>query len=213
MLTCSQPGMGVARAGAARRRTRTTVALATRYLGRDIFTTGGAQDLQERLAPGFQAGLQLVGAVAVAAGPGLLAREVAAAAPMVGVLHPDELQVLLPVGALLVERLVAEADLDPAQGAVAGAARLRHVAQILVPRHGALAQGAVLDRLEQGLFPAGAYTRRHQIPHTVENSPSGTVIPPPGRLPGRPDPCAKLGLEGKRVTPCLPRSTPSSAAK
>src|SRR5436305_10220160 len=113
MSSRSQPGVGVARAGAARVRSRARAAQAARNLGRRIFTTRGLQHLQERLPPGFQAGLQLLGAIAIAAGPGLLAGEVAAAAPVMGVLHPHELQILLPVGALRSEEHTSELQSRP----------------------------------------------------------------------------------------------------
>src|SRR5688572_2985173 len=57
--------------------------------------------------------LQLRGAVAFAARPRLLAIEVATLVASVRVLHADELEILLPVRPLLVQRHVAEADLDP----------------------------------------------------------------------------------------------------
>src|SRR6185295_16409576 len=103
------------------------------------------QHLQKRPPPPLHPRFQPGGAIAVAAGPGLFAVEVAAAFAAVGVLDADEVEVLLPVGTLLGERLPAEADFDPADRAVMEEAGLGHVAQILVAGDGAEAQGAALD--------------------------------------------------------------------
>src|ERR1700681_3760739 len=63
------------------------------------------QHFQERLSPLLHSRLEAHRAVAVAAGPGLLAVEVAAALAAVSVLDADEIEVLLPIGPLLGERL------------------------------------------------------------------------------------------------------------
>src|SRR6476661_3033536 len=126
MSSRSQPGIGAARAAPPRTARRNVRARAARSPLPRGALAGLAEHREERPAPGLQPGFELVRAVAVRAGPGLLAREIAAPAPMMGVLHLDQLQVLLPVGAFLVERLVAEADLDPADAAVAGQPRLGH---------------------------------------------------------------------------------------
>src|SRR5262245_33852858 len=68
-----------------------------------------AEDVEERPALGRELRFELDSAVALAAGPRLGAVLVAAAAAGVGVLHLDQLEILLPVRPLLLQRRRAEA--------------------------------------------------------------------------------------------------------
>jgi hypothetical protein len=103
--------------------------------------------LQKRLAGGVELVLQANSAIASSASPRLRAVTIAAFAAVVRVLDAGKLEELLPVRALLVERLVAIADFDPARGAVLAQAGLLHVSEIFVPGYRATSQGPVLDRL------------------------------------------------------------------
>ena len=70
---------------------------------------------------------------------------VAAVPPRMGVLHFNQIEVLFPVGALLLERRRAEAGLHPLHGPVLELARVFHVVQVLVAGDRAAPQGTVRD--------------------------------------------------------------------
>ena len=90
-----------------------------------------------------------------AARPRLLARLVAALPSRMGVLHALQLEVLLPVRPLFVQRLGAEADLDPARGAVVAQPGVGHVAEVFAAGDRAGAERPGVDRVEQRRFAAG----------------------------------------------------------
>src|SRR6476646_1318893 len=85
---------------------------------------------QEGLTVSGEVALELLGAVAVGAGPGLLAVEIAALGAGVGVLDANKLEILFPIRPFFLERLVAEADLDPFDRAITVDARISHVAEV-----------------------------------------------------------------------------------
>ena len=91
------------------------------------------QQFEKGLARILQLLFQPRGAVAIAAGPGLGAIHVAAFAAVVSVLHLHEVEILLPVRTLFLERRGALADFDPSHRLVGTNPRLVHVAQIFVP--------------------------------------------------------------------------------
>jgi hypothetical protein len=88
----------------------------------------------ERLPLLAQPRLEPLRAVAVAARPRLGAVLVTALGASVRVLNRIEVEKLLPVRALFLQRRPTEAGLDPFDAAVGELARLRHVAQVLVAR-------------------------------------------------------------------------------
>ena len=104
-------------------------------------------------------------AVAGRAGPRLFAGFVPALGAGVGVLHAEEVEVLLPVGPLFLERCLAEARLDPLHAPVGQLARLGHVAEILAAGHRSAPQRAAADGTRQRPPPARLHARRHEITH------------------------------------------------
>src|SRR5262249_25717305 len=101
----------------------------------------------------------------VATRPRLGAVQVTTAVPAVRVLDAHQLEVFLPVRPLFLQRLSAEADLDPADAAVVAQPGLLHVPHVFVAGHGPLARGAVFDGQQQVGFAAGFDTRGYQIAH------------------------------------------------
>ena len=99
--------------------------------------------------------MEFLGAVAIAAGPGLGAVFVAAFGAVVGVLDFDQLEEFFPVGAFFVEGDLAEAAFDPFDLAVAEEAGGSHVVEVFVGGDGAAAEGAGFDGVEEGGFLAG----------------------------------------------------------
>jgi hypothetical protein len=81
------------------------------------------------------------------------------------VLHLHQLEELLPIRPLFVQRLAAVADFHPANRAVAADPGVGHVPQILPVGHRAAAQRAVFDRLEQRLLAAGSDAGGDQVAH------------------------------------------------
>ena len=74
--------------------------------------------------------LELVGAIAVVAGPELGAVLVAAFTAIVGVLYAGEVEIFFPVGTLFLKRRRAIADFDPARRLIVTESRVVHVAEI-----------------------------------------------------------------------------------
>src|SRR5688572_22615895 len=84
-----------------------------------------------------------------------------------GILDADEIEVLLPEGAFLVERHVAETDLDPFHPAIVNNARVAHAAQVFNARDRARAERAGLDRAQEGLVLARLDAGGDEIAHRV----------------------------------------------
>src|SRR5262245_30912899 len=84
-----------------------------------------------------------------------------------GILNAHQVEVLLPVGPLLVERDVAKANFDPANGSVVAQPCVGHIAQILIACNGAIAQPARLDRLEQFALSTRFDSGSDEITHGV----------------------------------------------
>src|SRR6059058_642742 len=87
---------------------------------------------------------------------------------MVGVLHAQQLEILFPVRPLLVERYIAEADLDPADRAVVAQAGIGHVAEIFVARHRTATESTVLDCAQQRRFTAWPDAGGDEVAHRTE---------------------------------------------
>src|SRR5229473_3444022 len=88
------------------------------------------QEFQEWLARVLQLLFERRGAVAISAGPRLRAVLVAAFTTVVSVLDLDQVEILLPIRTLLLQRRGAVADFDPAHRLVCTNPRLVHVAQV-----------------------------------------------------------------------------------
>jgi len=123
------------------------------------------KNAQKRFACLGETLFQLFRAVAIDAGPGLLAVPVAAGAAVVGILNLHQLEVFLPVWPLFLKRRAAETRLHPAGGPVGAGARRRHVAEIFVSGDRTLPKGAVGNGVQQRLFMALAHAGSHQVTH------------------------------------------------
>ena len=109
--------------------------------------------------------LQLFRAIAVAAGPQLYSILVPAIASRVRILYAEQFEILLPVGALLRERRLAEASFHPYRSSGFVHARLAHVVQILVSGDGAAPERTVVDRAAERTFLVGFQLCFNEIPH------------------------------------------------
>jgi hypothetical protein len=85
----------------------------------------------------------------------------------VRVLHFDELEVLLPVRALLEQWCRAIADLDPAHCAIIHQPCGVHVAQVLVACNGSRAECSVVYRVAQSRATVGPDAGSHEISHQL----------------------------------------------
>ena len=104
-----------------------------RLKGRELGLRGLHAEIGEKgSSPGGETRFQPRRAIAVAARPGLLSAQVTATAARVRILNFLEVEVLLPVLALLEQRRRAEAHLDPLHPPIVERARAVHVAQVLV---------------------------------------------------------------------------------
>src|SRR5882672_1000006 len=135
--------------------------------------------------------LESLRAVAADARPRFGAVRVAAGAPRVGVPDGVEVEELFPVRTLFGERCRAEAGLHPLHAAVRQLARMRHVAQVLVACHGAVAKRSVLDRAAQRVALSRPKASRDEISHGASRS---IFHDPPGVITYRRRSCRRLGL-------------------
>ena len=101
----------------------------------DALLRGFSQDRQKRLTSLRESLLQALGAIAFATSPGFLAILISAVAAIVCVLDLAQLEMLLPVGTLFLQRCRAVADLNPTCGAIREQASILHVAQIFASSH------------------------------------------------------------------------------
>src|SRR5260370_21688333 len=92
------------------------------------------QEFQEWLARLLQLLFEPRGAVAISAGPRLRTVLVAAFTTVVSVLYLDQVEILLPIGMLLLQRRGAGADFDPAHRLVFQKPRLVHSTHVFSPR-------------------------------------------------------------------------------
>jgi len=111
--------------------------------------------------PFFEAGC----AIAVVAGPVLGTVQIATSTARVRVLNFHEVEILLPVRALFLQRRGAIADLDPLHGSILELPRLRHVSKVFIPRDRSSAERAVLDRAVERLFLARLHFGGDEISH------------------------------------------------
>ena len=121
--------------------------------------------LQEGFAFLALALFEAFGAIAVGAGPGLGAVQIAAVFAIVRVFDAEEVEIFFPVRTLLLKRRWAETGFDPMGSAVVPEASLLHVVEVFITRDGALAEGAVADGLEEGLVVAGFHAGFDEIAH------------------------------------------------
>jgi hypothetical protein len=82
-----------------------------------------------------------------------------------GILDTDEVEKLFPIGSLLCERCVAEADLDPMSSAALRDASLAHVVEVFVSGNGALSESAGPYGLKKGLLTSRFQARFNEVTH------------------------------------------------
>src|SRR5687768_14625855 len=111
--------------------------------------------------------LQLRSAIALAARPRLLAILIPAFGAVMRILHLHQLEILLPIRPLFLQRRGTETDFHPADAAVAADAGVGHVAEVFIARHRAAPKGLVLDGAEQVLLLSLLHTRGDQITHKI----------------------------------------------
>src|ERR1700683_1651169 len=121
--------------------------------------------LQESLPGSRQLSLQTRRAIAVLAGPGLRSVVVPALAAVMRILHLDQFEVSLPIGALFLEWSRTVADLNPPGGAVRAKPGLLHVSQVFAPGDGTSTQCSLFNGLKKGPLSAGLDAGAHQVPH------------------------------------------------
>ena len=107
-----------------------------------------AKRFNEGCSGGIQLLLQTAGAIAVAASPWFRAVLVAAAATVVRVLHPCQIEILLPVWTFFLKRRGTIADLDPSNRFARAKSGILHVSDVFAFGNGAFTQGLVVDSLQ-----------------------------------------------------------------
>ena len=98
--------------------------------------------VEKPLAQELEAFLEFLGAIAVAAGPGLRPFGVAAVFAGVRVLDAKEVEVFFPIRPFFLEGSGAETDFNPGADAVWADAGLVHVVEVFIARDRAAAEGA-----------------------------------------------------------------------
>jgi hypothetical protein len=77
----------------------------------------------------------------------------------------DKFKVFLPIGTFLIERGVAETDLNPPRDTVFAYASILHVVEVFIASHRSATQRSGLDCRQQGSFSSGLDACFHQIAH------------------------------------------------
>jgi hypothetical protein len=127
---------------------------------------------QKRLTLARQLRLQLGRAIAIAAGPRLRPILVPAVSPGMRVFDTKKLEIFFPVGALFLQRRLAETGLHPGRHAGGIDARLLHVVLVCVAGDRPLTECLLLDRAKEWLLLAGFYPGFDEVTHGRENLPS-----------------------------------------
>jgi hypothetical protein len=121
----------------------------------------------EGLSLSCQPAFEPLGTVTVATRPRFFSARIAASAACMGVLDLQELEIVFPVGPLFRQRRGAEAHLDPFDSAVRQLSGVRHVAQVLIARDGAVTERALVNGALQRLATAGSHTGCDEISHVL----------------------------------------------
>lgn len=117
--------------------------------------SGIPQGCEKRGARLLQLRLQLLRAIAVAARPWLRAILVAAVTAGMSIFHAQQVEVLLPIRPLLLQRCAAKTHFHPLRRVIAGQPGLLHVTDVFVACYRSLAQRAKVDRAQQPPGVAG----------------------------------------------------------
>jgi len=136
--------------------------------GRSLIFVYGGQRFQKRVALLLQPFFKPFGAIAMAARPWLNAVFMTAMLAVVRVLDAQQFEKFLPVGPFLGQRYVAKTGFHPVRHPVVADARLLQVPSIFVAGDRTLAERAVGQGVQQGLFPAGFYTRFDKVTHGLK---------------------------------------------
>ena len=109
--------------------------------------------------------LELIRAIAIAAGPRFGAVFVTTIPARVRVLNAEKIEIFFPIPALFRQRGIAKTGFNPSHDAVGIQARLAHVMNVLVACYRTFAECLVVDRLQQRLRFPGSYFRFNKIAH------------------------------------------------
>jgi len=91
---------------------------------------------------------------------------VTASPTIMGILHPDQVKILLPIRTLFLERRRAIANLHPARGLIGKKPRIIHVAKVLSLRYRAFTQCATVDSFQKRTFAARFHACLDVISHS-----------------------------------------------
>ncbi len=105
-------------------------------------------------------------AIAVAAGPRLGAVFMPAIAPGMRVFDCEQLEILLPVWPLFLERRITETCFHPVRFALVVYTRRLHIVEIFIPGDGAAAKRPVIDRIAKFAILTGPEFCSYQITHS-----------------------------------------------
>jgi len=109
--------------------------------------------------------LELLRAIAIAAGPRFGAIFVTTIPARVRVLNAEKIEIFFPIRAFFRERGIAKTGFNPDRNAAGIQSRLGHVMNVLVACDRTFAQCLVVDRLQQRVRFTGSYSCFNQITH------------------------------------------------
>jgi len=136
----------------------------------DAFRKSRAQFFEKRRALRGEALLEFLRAITIATGPRFRSVLVAARAAGVRILDAEQLKILFPIRALLRQRRITKAGLNPGGDTLITYPRLLHVIQVFISRDGVFPKRATVDRAKQTAFSARFYAAFHEVTHTEKLS-------------------------------------------
>jgi cyclase len=83
------------------------------------------------------------------------------------ILNARQLEILLPIRPLLLQRRWAITNLDPSREPIGTRPRIAHVTQVFAPGNRTPSQRSVVDGAKQRILTPRPYSRSYQIPHSV----------------------------------------------
>ena len=109
---------------------------------------------------------QLLGAITIAASPRFGPVSITAIFARVRISDLEEIKILLPVKPFLLQGSRAKADFHPGANSIICDTGLGHVVQVLITRHGTLAERARFDSRQKSLLLARPHLRFDYVTHT-----------------------------------------------
>jgi hypothetical protein len=111
--------------------------------------------------------LEVLCAIAIAAGPSVFAIQVAAVFTRVRVLYAQKLEILLPIGPFLLQRCRAETDFHPPNSAVVIEPGVFHIIQILISGDGTLTQRPFVNSSGESRVLSRLNARHDEVTHIL----------------------------------------------